>query len=615
MSRLWSNASLAMCPSRARYRGRPGLRVEELESRTLLSVSSLASQLSLQSLVRLDAAINSPFPSGYTPYQIRHAYAVDATSFLKGTTHVAANGAGQTIGIVDWFNDPTIINDLAVFDQAFGLPAPPSFVKVNQAGGTIYPKSDQGAALEISLDVEWAHALAPAAKILLVEATTPNFSDVAAAIQYAASIGGASVISMSFGYAEVNGENTLDIVFTHPGVTYVASSGDSGAPPSYPATSPNVLAVGGTSLFLNAQGGYGSELGWGGSGGGISPFEAQPAYQHGRVPQSSTKRTNPDVAFVGDPNTGVPIYDSFGDQGQFGWFQIGGTSLSAPSWAGLIAIADQGRALAGKKPLGGNQAQTALYGLPATDFHDITSGTSLGTPHYSAGAGYDLVTGRGTPIANRIIPALVAVTPLAPSVFAAGLSTGGPDKEFAMRASAVAATPLVPFPSVGPAVAPPGAQSISTRLTPTSVIYTPDAVTPTAPMIVTTSRVPSSRPVSDSQPDVAENPVASSADLAMGQPTSGLWLQRDSVEGMMQPGLSRVNDSLAVAFQLTWEDGDGASLLDDQAWITPDTDCSPIAAEAAVQTLDPVALASMAVVVGSAWNVRSAESEQPARSR
>ena len=312
---------------------------------------------------------------------------------------------------MDAFDDPNIANDLQQFDAQFGLPNP-NFTKVNQSGGSLLPAPNSGWVSEIALDVEWSHAIAPGANILLVEANDNTIGNLLAAVKYAAQQPGVVAVSMSWGGGEGINETTFDSTFLtpsgHSGVTFVASSGDSGAPPSYPAVSPNVLAVGGTTLNLDNQGNYLSESGWSGSGGGISAVEAQPAYQHGVVPQSSSRRTNPDVAYDADPNTGFPVYDSYNNGTAAPWSQFGGTSDAAPQWAALIAIADQGRILAGGTALDErSQTLPMLYQLPATDFHDITSGLSFGRPLYAAMPGYDLVTGRGTPIANKIVANLV----------------------------------------------------------------------------------------------------------------------------------------------------------------------------------------------------------------
>ena len=198
-------------------------------------------------------------------------------------------------------------------------------------------------------------------------------------------------------------------------MTYVAASGDSGAwyGPMYPSVSPNVLAVGGTSLTVSGSN-YVSETGWSGSTGGFSGldsywqfYEPQPSYQNAAlqaVGLSYGVRTTPDVSFNANPSSGVSVYDSVAYSGQSGWFQVGGTSAAAPAWAGLIAIADQGLATAGKPVLSGTQAQSSLYSLPSSDFHDITSGFN----GYSATPGYDLVTGLGSPKANLVIAGILS---------------------------------------------------------------------------------------------------------------------------------------------------------------------------------------------------------------
>jgi hypothetical protein len=364
-----------------RQRTRP--RVEQLEERTL--------------------------PSVYTPAQIRAAYGFNQVSFGS----VSGDGTGQTIAIVDAYNDPNLAGDLNTFDQTFSINGTQSlyqqygdsssFLTVATPQGL--PATDTGWSLEIALDVEWAHAIAPGAKILLVEAGSSSFSSLLSAVRYAAGQPGVSVVSMSWGSSEFSSETSFDSTFTtpagHPGVTFVASSGDSGSPPSYPAASPNVLSVGGTSLNLDASGNYLSETAWGGSTGGLSAFEGEPGYQ--RSVQSSGVRSNPDMAYNGDPYTGYYVYDSVG---YGGWLQVGGTSAGAPQWAALVAIADQGRARSGKGSLDGpTQTLPAIYSLSSSDFHDITSGSNGG---YSAGPGYDNVTGRGSPYANLVIGGLVA---------------------------------------------------------------------------------------------------------------------------------------------------------------------------------------------------------------
>jgi len=349
-------------------------------------------------------------PTGITPAQMRHAYTIDQVTFQSGT--IIGNGSGQTIAIVDAFDDPKMLStsdpnfvssDLHQFDAHFGIPDPPSFQKLEPGGA---PAANAGWIGEIALDVEWAHAIAPAASIDLVEALTNSNANLNSATNYARGLTGVSVVSMSFGGGEFSGETTTDSTYTtpsgHTGITFIASAGDSGAPAEYPASSPNVLGVGGTTLSIDSSGNYLSESAWSGSGGGVSAYEPLPSYQTS-VAGTNTKRMTPDVAFDANPNSGVPIYDSYNNGTAAPWSQIGGTSLSSPCWAGLIAIFNQGRVAAGLGTLDGrSQTLPMLYAMPSDAFHDVTTGTSTGRPRISATAGYDLVTGLGTPIANRM---------------------------------------------------------------------------------------------------------------------------------------------------------------------------------------------------------------------
>jgi hypothetical protein len=353
------------------------------------------------------SSLFSSGPTGYSPSQIEAAYGMSGISF-NGT---AGTGAGETIAIVDAYSDPTITSDLHTFDQEFGL-ADPKLTVVNQNGGSALPAADPNWAGEIALDVEWAHAVAPGANILLVEASNANNTSLFSAVKYAAAQKGVVAVSMSWGGNEFAGETSYDSsVFTppasNPNVVFINSAGDSGAPAQYPATSPNVLSVGGTTLNLGSSGGYVSESAWSGGGGGISAYESQPSYQKGVVKQSTTRRTGPDVSYDSDPNTGFPVYQSYGNNTGDPWLQYGGTSDAAPQWAALIAIADQGRALDGESALSSSVLLKDLYSLPSADFHDITTGATDGSPRESAGKGYDLATGLGTPVANLVIAGLV----------------------------------------------------------------------------------------------------------------------------------------------------------------------------------------------------------------
>ena len=357
--------------------------------------------------------LSSLYPSGLSPTQVRQAYGVNQITFQNGK--IAGNGSGQTIALVVAYNDPNIGSDLSQFDHEYGLPNPPSFTKYVETG---LSQTNPGWSLETSLDVEWSHAMAPGANLVLVEAKSASLSDLFNAVNFARSLNGVVAVSMSWGTGEFYGETAYDSLFTTPaghiggeglpgGVTFVAAAGDSGAwsGVSYPAASPNVLSVGATTLSLGAGSSYAGELAWTDSTGGFSALEPAPAYQINAQNASGLAyglRTQPDVAAVGDPATGVSVYDTVRYAGQSGWFSVGGTSAAAPQWAGLIAVADQGLGLAGIGSL--RNAQAALYQIPSTAFHNVTSGFN----GYSAKSGYDLLTGLGTPVANRVVAGLLA---------------------------------------------------------------------------------------------------------------------------------------------------------------------------------------------------------------
>jgi hypothetical protein len=311
--------------------------------------------------------------SGLTPAMLTAAYGLDAITFTSPTgSSVKGDGSGETIALIEAYHDPNLPSDLKTFDRVYKLPDP-ALTVVNQAGG----QTNSGWAAEESLDVEWAHAVAPGANILLVEARSQSLSDLLAAVNTARNTPGVVAVSMSWGFGEMANEAAYDGYFTtpagHAGITFIASSGDSGsfAGASYPAASPNVLSVGGTTLNLSTSGTYQSESAWISSGGGYSQFEPEPSYQS--ATQSTGRRSTPDVAFDADPMTGVPVYQTDLSSLQPSLQYVGGTSLGAPAWAAIIAIADQGRALAGKASLDGpTQTLPTLYSLPAADFHPVS---------------------------------------------------------------------------------------------------------------------------------------------------------------------------------------------------------------------------------------------------
>lgn len=343
--------------------------------------------------VRPNASVS---PVGYVPAQVRHAYGVDL---------LAAGGAGQTIAIVDAYGSPTAQNDLDVFSKRFGLPLT-TITTVNVGKPT--RKTNAGWALETSLDLQWAHAIAPNAKIVLAVASSASIADLLAAVDAAVKSQGVSVVSMSWGGSEFSTEANYESHFIKTGVTFLASSGDNGSGASWPAASPSIVSVGGTTLVLDAQGSLiAPETGWSGSGGGFSAIFLRPAYQTGW--QTNANRAFPDVSLVADPNTGVAVYDTTSYNGQSGWFQVGGTSASAPMWGGIIALANEQRKLAGGTNLSGSDAAiytlagkkdgggSALYGYY---FFDVSSGSNGG---FSAVANYDEVTGLGTPIVPNVV--------------------------------------------------------------------------------------------------------------------------------------------------------------------------------------------------------------------
>ncbi len=350
--------------------------------------------------------LSSASPTGLPPSAIASVYSLSGLSATSGA------GSGQIIAIVDAYHDPNALSDLNAFDSQYGYPTLSNCTSLSQAGPCFELSDPQGTprvnrnwVLEESLDIEWAHAEAPAAKIVLVEAKSNSLANLFSAVSSANGLG-ATEVSMSWGGGEFSGETSYDSDLTHAGTFYTVSSGDSGHGAEYPAASPNVIAVGGTTLngcSGTSCSGSISETAWSGSGGGASAYEPIPAYQSGYTGPVSgatkisaltgSQRGIPDVAFDANPNTGVSVYDSTAYQGQSGWFTLGGTSVGAPNWAGILAAG----AAAGQTAL---QGDSAIYsGGYTTHLRDITSGTngSCGTD-CTAGTGYDLVTGLGSPV-------------------------------------------------------------------------------------------------------------------------------------------------------------------------------------------------------------------------
>jgi subtilase family serine protease len=313
----------------------------------------------------------------YDPSFLRSAYQLPALSA----------GSGATVAIVDAYDDPKAASDLAYYRSYFGLPACTTangcFKKVNQTGGTRYPRSNSGWAQEIALDLEMVSAICPNCHILLVEASSSAFTNLGTAVNYAAKQRGVVAISNSYGGGEFSGETADDAsYYSHPGIAVTASSGDGGYGVEYPAASPAVTAVGGTSLTQNANSGVrdGSETVWNGAGSGCSVYEAKPSWQ---TDSGCGKRTVADVAAVADPNTGVWVYYNGG------WYIFGGTSVASPIVASVYALAGNTAALTGG---------AYSYGH-TTALNDVTAGSNGSCGNYlcTGTSGYDGPTGNGTP--------------------------------------------------------------------------------------------------------------------------------------------------------------------------------------------------------------------------
>src|SRR3954447_14960074 len=327
------------------------------------------------SLVKGDALPFASGPSGYGPADLQAAYALPSSTA----------GAGQTVAIVDAFDDPAAESDLAQYRSFYGLPACTTangcFRKVNESGGTLpMPPPEPDWSLEISLDLDMVSAVCPNCHILLVEATTNLNTDLYTAEDTAARLG-ANAISNSYGGSESSSETSQDVHFNHPGVAITASSGDDGFGVSYPAASRYLTAVGGTSLTRGGGTRGWTESAWSGAGSGCSAYEPKPAWQ---TDSGCSRRTVADVSAVADPNTGVAVL--FAGQ----WFTVGGTSASSPIIASVYALAGNASSVnAGSYP----------YSHAGSLFDIATGSNGTCSPAYlcTGAPGYDGPTGLGTP--------------------------------------------------------------------------------------------------------------------------------------------------------------------------------------------------------------------------
>lgn len=411
----------------------------------------------------------------YSPAQIRAAYdlpALPAAGTALTPAQAAQLGAGQTIYIVDAMHNPNAAAELAIFNQKFGLPGcttkaiatnatlplPPApasgcefSVVYNTPSSTMTataPAYNSGWAMEIALDVQWAHATAPLARIVLIEAPDASINSLLGAVRLA-NLMGPGVVSMSLGAAEGNWTASVDSAFTGKNMSYLAATGDSGSGVSWPSVSSNVLAVGGTTLSYSGSG-VRSETAWSGTGGGISAYTALPTYQTASVPGLTNllRRNVADVAFNADPATGQYTAVMTPGSSTASWLSIGGTSLSTPQWAGLVAIANASRALQAKTALG--LPHSILYGqiasVPGTfasSFADITRGSNGTCSVCTARVGYDPLGGLGTPNVKSLLAGLsgMQTAPAAPVVAPASIS-GAAGKPLSFTVSASASNPL-----------------------------------------------------------------------------------------------------------------------------------------------------------------------------
>jgi subtilase family serine protease len=316
-------------------------------------------------------------PRGYGPADLQSAY----------NLRVSRAGFGQTVAIVDAFDNPNVEADLATYRSMFGLPpcttANGCFRRVNQDGGSALPQPNIGWGAETALDVDMVSAICPNCNILLVEASGANLQHLAVAENTAAALG-ADAISNSYGNSEFASQTTFDSSYNHPGIAITAGTGDFGYGSSYPSSSPYVTAVGGTTLTRSSGARRWAETAWSGTGGGCSKYEPKPAWQND--PDCAT-RTAADVAAVADPATGVAVFDSYHYSG---WLVFGGTSVGSPIVASVYALAGNADSLTG--------AQSTY--APSAPLFDVTSGSNGrcgGSYLCAVGPGYDGPTGNGTP--------------------------------------------------------------------------------------------------------------------------------------------------------------------------------------------------------------------------
>jgi subtilase family serine protease len=325
-----------------------------------------------------DGAAPQVTPSGFGPASLRSAYAI-----------TGSGNSSSVIAVVDAYGYANAEADLATYRAQYGLPpcttANGCFIKRDQRGGTAYARGNTGWAQEQALDLDMVSAMCPGCKILLVQADTPSFANLAAAVNYASTYAGVKAISNSYGGGEA-GSAAYNSAYSHAGIAITASTGDSGFGASFPATSPTVIAVGGTRLVAAGNARGWNETAWTSGGSGCSAVYAKPLWQtDGGCPN----RMEADVSAVADPATGVAVYGPTGQGPKSGWLVFGGTSASAPIIGGIYGVAGHGA------------SNASMFWSTPGSLNDITGGSN-GTCSVSyfcnAGTGYDGPTGNGTPI-------------------------------------------------------------------------------------------------------------------------------------------------------------------------------------------------------------------------
>ncbi len=346
-------------------------------------------------LIRVDQKVDpqavGTAPRGETPASIAAVY---------NLSNLAASGSAVIV-IVDAFDYPTALADFNTFSRQFGLPTEPSTsatASTNQVFQVVFargrrPAANCGWGQEAALDIEWAHAMAPHAKIVLVEAASSSFTDLFQAVDVASGLPNAREVSMSWGGSEFSTEASNDSHFTHANIVYFAASGDTGGVVIYPGSSPNVVAAGGTRINRDGSGNFLSETGWTGSGGGPSAVEARPSYQNIIQSIVGSRRGVPDFSFDADPQTGVSVFDSTPCQGNSGWLVFGGTSVASPALSGIVNSAGHNTSSTAELSLLYQAVTNNGLTINSSTFRDILTGTA---GRNTARAGWDFVTGIGS---------------------------------------------------------------------------------------------------------------------------------------------------------------------------------------------------------------------------